>query len=62
MLNGKECVLRVLDFVGTGVQNSNCIKLFFYKLYNIEHWTYISLSLSIYIYIYIRSLSYIVFD
>jgi hypothetical protein len=58
-----------LETVGTGVQNSNCIKLLLYKLYNIEHWTYIYL-IALHVYmclnisydIHVRSLSYIVFD
>jgi hypothetical protein len=33
-------IFQGVDIV-TGVQNSNCIKLLFYKLYNIEHCTYI---------------------
>jgi hypothetical protein len=58
-----------ISHVGTGIQNSNCIKLLFYKLYNIEHWTYIYIIvLHVHICLYIsydidvRSLSHIVLD
>jgi len=51
----------VQDYVGTGVQNSNCIK-FFFQNYIILNIIYIYIYLNLSYDIHVKSLSYIVFD